>query len=118
MSKGKGMPLENINYLIILWMLSETPAHGYEILMRFSRTFGKRFTSGALYPMLYKMERLGLIFSQRVEEGGRRTKRRYFIGEQGAKALHDFASKFGDFFDFMSKTKDAAIVFPVPLKFQ
>ncbi len=44
MSKGKGMPLENINYLIILWMLSQAPSHGYEILTKFSRLFGKKFT--------------------------------------------------------------------------
>ncbi len=112
MSKGKGTPLENINYLIILWMLSQAPSHGYEILTRFSRLFGKKFTSGALYPMLYKMERLGLIFSQRVDEGGRRVKRRYFMAEQGVRALHDFASKFGEFFEFMSKSKSDLIAIP------
>jgi len=106
MSKRAGNPLLNINYLLILWMLSRAPAHGYEILLKFSELFGRRVTSGALYPMLYKMERLGLVFSEIVRGSGNRTKRRYYIKEDGLKAVSDFATKFGDFFDFMKDVKD------------
>jgi PadR family transcriptional regulator PadR len=107
MSKRAGNPLLNINYLLILWMLSKAPAHGYEILLKFSDLFGRRVTSGALYPMLYKMERLGLIFSEVVRGTGNRTKRIYHIKESGLEAVADFASKFGDFFDFMVSAKES-----------
>jgi len=106
MSKRAGNPLLNINYLLILWMLARTPAHGYEILTKFSQLFGRRVTSGALYPMLYKMERLGLVFSEIVRGTGNRTRRRYYIKESGLKAMSEFASKFGEFFDFMNSVKD------------
>lgn len=106
MSKRAGNPLLNINYLLILWMLTQAPAHGYEILLKFSELFGRRVTSGALYPMLYKMERLGLVFSEVVRGTGNRTKRIYHIKESGLEAVSEFASKFGDFFDFMKNAKD------------
>lgn len=107
MSKRAGNPLLNINYLLILWMLSKAPAHGYEILLKFSELFGRRVTSGALYPMLYKMERLGLIFSEVVRGTGNRTKRIYHIKDSGLEAVSNFASKFGDFFDFMVSAKES-----------
>jgi len=107
MSKRAGNPLLNINYLLILWMLSKAPAHGYEILLKFSQLFERRVTSGALYPMLYKMERLGLIFSEVARGTGNRTKRIYHIRDSGIEAVANFASKFGDFFDFMVNTKDS-----------
>ena len=81
MSKKGGSQLFNLNYLIVLWMLSKSPAHGYDILMNFNKMFGKKFTSGALYPMLYKLEKLNWITSTVVSEGSRRTKRVYYIRE-------------------------------------
>jgi len=106
MSKRAGNPLLNINYLLILWMLSQAPAHGYDILLKFSDLFGRRVTSGALYPMLYKMERLGLIFSEIVRGTGNRTRRIYYIKKAGLDAVSEFASRFGDFFDFMKAAKE------------
>lgn len=110
MSKRAGNPLLNINYLLILWMLSQAPAHGYNILLKFSQLFGRRVTSGALYPMLYKMERLGLIFSEIARGTGNRTRRIYHIREAGLDAVSEFASRFGDFFDFMKAAKEGRVV--------
>jgi len=109
MSKKSGSQLFNLNYLIILWMLTKSPAHGYDILTTFSKLFGKKFTSGALYPMLYKMEKMGWISSTVVSSGTRRSKRVYTIRESGIEVLNEFAKKFGEFFDFMSKIKETGI---------
>ncbi|MGB9806452.1 MAG: PadR family transcriptional regulator [Thermoproteota archaeon] len=114
MSKKGGSQLFNLNYLIVLWMLSKSPAHGYDILTNFNKMFGKKFTSGALYPMLYKLEKLNWITSTVVSEGSRRTKRVYYIRESGIEALNEFAKKFGDFFDFMSKIKETGLQIQPP----
>jgi DNA-binding PadR family transcriptional regulator len=82
--------------------------------MNFNKMFGKKFTSGALYPMLYKLEKLNWITSTVVSEGSRRTKRVYYIRESGIEALNEFAKKFGDFFDFMSKIKETGLQIQPP----
>lgn len=82
-------------------------------MLKFSELFGRRVTSGALYPMLYKMERLGLVFSEITRGTGNRTRRIYHIKEAGLDAVSDFASRFGDFFEFMATVKESRAAAPI-----
>jgi DNA-binding PadR family transcriptional regulator len=74
---------------IVLGILREGDLHGYAILARVKELSGGRmqWTDGMLYPLLHRMERLGLVVaSWGVSETGRR-RRLYAITEAGRAAL-------------------------------
>lgn len=74
---------------LVLGILSEGESYGYAILKQVSDLSGGRleWTDGLLYPLLHRLERLGLVeASWRVPEGGRRRKY-YAITEQGRAEL-------------------------------
>ena len=62
---------------IVLAILAEEPSYGYAILQRVRELSGGRmeWTDGMLYPVLHRLERLGLIKARwEVSESGRRRK--------------------------------------------
>ena len=62
---------------IVLSILSEGDSYGYAILKRVRELSGGRmeWTDGMLYPVLHRLERLGLVEAQwEVAESGRRRK--------------------------------------------
>ena len=74
---------------LVLGILSEGESYGYAILKQVSDLSGGRltWTDGLLYPLLHRLERLGLVEARwRAPEGGRRRKY-YAITEQGRAEL-------------------------------
>jgi PadR family transcriptional regulator, regulatory protein PadR len=76
---------------IVLAILAEGDSYGYAILERVRQLSGGRleWTDGMLYPVLHRLERLGLVDARwEVAESGRRRKY-YRITSQGRAQLED-----------------------------
>ena len=75
--------------LLILAQLETRPSHGYEIAQQIeTRSEGAvSFHVASLYPILYRMERRGLIAGRWVEKAGQRRRRYYRLTGAGEKVL-------------------------------
>ena len=75
--------------LLILSLLEPTARHGYEIskLIEQRSQGALRFHAASLYPLLYRLEKRGLIQGRWVEKGGQRRRRYYRLTAQGEKIL-------------------------------
>ncbi len=59
-------------------MLKESPSHGYGIIADIHKRFDVLLSPGTLYPLLYSLEKQGLIS---IEQDGRR--KNYLLTEKG-----------------------------------
>jgi PadR family transcriptional regulator PadR len=75
--------------LLILARLEDGPSHGYEIAQQITaRSNGAvSFHAASLYPILYRMERRGLIAGRWVEKAGQRRRRYYRLTGDGRRVL-------------------------------
>ncbi len=75
--------------LLILSLLEHEPRHGYELNKLIeSRSRGVlRFHVASLYPLLYRLEKRGLIAGTWVEKAGQRRRRYYRLTAMGRKVL-------------------------------
>jgi PadR family transcriptional regulator PadR len=75
--------------LLILAQLESRPRHGYEIGIEIERRSegAVSFQVASLYPVLYRLERRGLITGRWVEVSGQRRRRYYKLTRAGRKRL-------------------------------
>ena len=75
--------------LLVLAQLEQARRHGYEIAIRIGqRSQGAvSFNVASLYPILYRLERRGLIAGTWVEKPGQRRRRYYKLTAAGRKQL-------------------------------
>ena len=75
--------------LLVLAQLEEQQRHGYEIGQQIAaRAAGHlSFKPASLYPVLYRLERRGLIAGRWVEHAGRRRRRYYRLTPEGRRVL-------------------------------
>jgi transcriptional regulator len=75
--------------LLVLAQLEEGARHGYEIAQRIAvRAVGAiSFRPASLYPVLYRLERRGLIAGRWVEKAGQRRRRYYRLTPDGRRVL-------------------------------
>jgi PadR family transcriptional regulator PadR len=75
--------------LLILAQLETRPSHGYEIAQLIDvRSQGAvSFHVASLYPILYRLERRGLIAGRWIEKAGQRRRRYYTLTAAGRKVL-------------------------------
>jgi transcriptional regulator len=75
--------------LLILAQLEAGTSHGYDIARRIeARSNGTvSFHVASLYPVLYRLERRGLIAGRWVEKAGQRRRRYYTLTASGRKIL-------------------------------
>jgi DNA-binding PadR family transcriptional regulator len=83
--------LKDIDYrgalrLLILYVLSRGPMHGYEIMKEFEKLFGRAPGPGALYPQLRYLRQKGLVDLEITYKGSRKLKI-YKITNEGLKFL-------------------------------
>src|SRR5579871_3478932 len=75
--------------MIVLSLIEARPRHGYE-LARMIETQSEaklQFHVASLYPMLYRMERKGLVEGKWVEKPNERRRRFYRLTPAGRRAL-------------------------------
>jgi transcriptional regulator len=98
--------------LLILTLLEDRPRHGYEIgkLIETRSNGAIRFQIASLYPMLYRLERRGLIEGRWVERAGQRRKRFYRLTAEGRRVLRAQRSVWNEFItalDRVARLRDA-----------
>ena len=86
--------------MLILALVEDRSRHGYEIAKLIEeRSEGVlQFHVASLYPLLYRMEKKGLIKGQWVEKAGQRRRRFYKIMAPGKKALNEHRQTWSEFF--------------------
>ena len=77
--------------MLILALVEDRPRHGYEIAKLFEqRSDGVlQFHVASLYPLLYRLEKRGLIGGRWVEKAGQRRRRFYKLTAAGQKILNE-----------------------------
>jgi DNA-binding PadR family transcriptional regulator len=71
---------------LILWLISQGPRHGYELIKEVKRLTGQKLKPGVLYPTLYQLEGEGFLAGERVKKG-RRELKCYRLTEKGKTLL-------------------------------
>jgi transcriptional regulator len=93
--------------LLVLAQLESRQRHGYEIAQKIAaRSDGTvTFHAASLYPVLYRLERRGLIAGRWVEKSGQRRRRYYRLTSEGRKVL---AAQRKNWSTFMQAVRQAA----------
>ena len=91
--------------LLVLALVEERARHGYEIGKLIEDRSGGvlKFHIASLYPMLYKLERRGLIQGRWVEKAGQRRRRFYRITAAGRAVLASQRSRWQEFMAALSR---------------
>ena len=86
--------------MLILALVEDRPRHGYEIAKLIEqRSDGVlQFHVASLYPLLYRLEKRGLIIGRWVEKAGQRRRRFYRLTSAGQKILAEQRQTWKDFF--------------------
>jgi transcriptional regulator len=86
--------------MLILALVEDRPRHGYEIAKLIEqRSDGVlQFHAASLYPLLYRLEKRGLIKGQWVERAGERRRRFYKLSAGGRKILAEQRQTWKEFF--------------------
>jgi transcriptional regulator len=91
--------------MLILALVEDRPRHGYEI----AKLIGERsdgvlqFHVASLYPLLYRMEKRGLIKGTWIEKAGQRRRRFYKLMPAGKKVLNEQRQTWSDFFTALDR---------------
>ena len=85
--------------MILLALLEDRSRHGYELAKRIESQSDSRlqFHVASLYPMLYRLERKGLVEGRWVEKAGERRRRYYRLTATGRKALAERRKSWREF---------------------
>src|SRR5262245_59407743 len=91
--------------MLILALIEERARHGYEIAKLIeARSEGVlQFHVASLYPLLYRLEKRGLIKGRWVEKAGERRRRFYSLTPEGKKALTEQRQTWADFFSALDR---------------
>ena len=93
--------------MLVLAQLEDGVRHGYEIGQRIAARGGGAvsFQPASLYPVLYRLERRGLIAGRWVERPGQRRRRYYRLTAEGRRVL---ARQRGRWRSFIQAIQQAA----------
>ena len=85
--------------MILLALLEARSRHGYELAKQIEAQSENRlqFHVASLYPMLYRLERKGLVEGRWVEKSGERRRRYYRLTAAGRKALAEQRRSWREF---------------------
>jgi DNA-binding PadR family transcriptional regulator len=83
--------VRNFLDLHVLHLLQEDDRHGYEILQELDERTQTQISPGTLYPLLYELEKEGLIFGRWADpaDNTERNRRIYSITEKGQMYRQD-----------------------------
>ncbi len=85
--------------LLVLALVGERQRHGYEIAKLIEQRSGGAlvFQVASLYPLLYRLEKKGLIRGRWVEKAGERRRRFYRLTAKGKKFLGEEQRRWREF---------------------
>jgi PadR family transcriptional regulator, regulatory protein PadR len=85
--------------LLVLSLLEDQPRHGYDIskLIQTRSQGALSFHVTSLYPLLYRLEKLGWITGRWVEKPEQRRRRYYSLTVEGRKTLKSQRKSWAEF---------------------
>jgi PadR family transcriptional regulator, regulatory protein PadR len=85
--------------LLILSLLEARPRHGYDIgrLIETRSGGALHFHIASLYPLLYRLEKRGLIQGRWIEKPNQRRRRYYRLTSEGERVLSQQRKKWREF---------------------
>ena len=91
--------------MILLALLEQRERHGYELAKRIQAQSESRlqFHVASLYPMLYRLERKGLVEGRWVEKAGERRRRYYRLTPAGREALTEQRRSWREFVSALNR---------------
>ena len=91
--------------MVILALLEARSRHGYELakLIESGSDSKLQFHVASLYPMLYRLERKGLVKGKWIEKAGERRKRFYRLTRAGRRALADQRRTWREFIEALNR---------------
>ena len=91
--------------LLVLALVEDRARHGYEIGKLIEERSGGvlKFHIASLYPMLYRLERRGVITGRWVEKPGQRRRRFYRITASGRRLLASHRTRWEEFITALSR---------------
>ena len=91
--------------LLILSLLEHEARHGYDLSKRIAaRSRGVlRYHAASLYPLLYRLEKRGLIDGRWVEKAGQRRRRYYRLTASGRQVLASQRRQWSAFVQAMTR---------------
>ena len=86
--------------MLILALVETRARHGYEIAKLIEERSASvlQFHVASLYPLLYRLEKRGLLLGRWVEKAGQRRRRYYKLTPAGRKVLAEQRQTWQDFF--------------------
>ena len=95
----------SLSKFFILCVLHRRPMHGYDIARMIEvRSKGAlAFHAASMYPLLYRLERRGLIKGRWVEKAGERRRRLYRITAKGRDVLAAQRSGWREFVEAVNR---------------
>ena len=86
--------------MLILALVETRARHGYEIAKLIEERSDSvlQFHVASLYPLLYRLEKRGLLLGRWVEKAGQRRRRYYKLTPAGRKVLAEQRQTWQDFF--------------------
>jgi DNA-binding PadR family transcriptional regulator len=102
--------LRSLEKPVILWLLSQKPRHGYELILEFKKLTGRKLKPSIVYPFLHRLEREGFAVSKWIEKGKRKIKC-YSLTSRGENLLKRAREIFSKplrevLMDFIEKRKN------------
>lgn len=85
--------LRGLDKPLILWLLSQGPRHGYELIKEVKKLTGKKMKPSTVYPLLYWLEDEGFVVSECIKRG-RRDLRCYRLTKKGESLLRKVRDLF------------------------
>jgi transcriptional regulator len=91
--------------MIVLAMLETRERHGYELAKLIDSTSENKvqFHVASLYPLLYRLERKGLVQGRWVEKPNERRRRFYRITPEGRKTLARHRKTWKEFVNALNR---------------
>lgn len=74
----------------VLSIISEEKTYGYELLIKLKNSGFDDMVEGTLYPLLLRLEKNGLILSEKEKSESGMTRKYFYLTEEGKKELNDF----------------------------
>lgn len=91
--------------LLVLALVEDRARHGYDIGKLIDERSGGvlKFHIASLYPMLYRLEKRGLIQGRWVEKAGQRRRRFYRITPEGRRILERQRNRWQEFMSALAR---------------
>lgn len=93
--------------IVVLRLLSEKPMYGYQMTQEMEKRSKSRYTKAILYPVIYKLQSLGLIeeVDKKISDKNR-VQNYYGITEAGRKHLEEIWAEYTEMVQVLQEIMD------------